>query len=271
MRWLIFLAYLDNEMGRNMKQDKFSLKVGRYVIHIGGLSEKGIEKEINQDAYKIGINMEKELAYIIVADGLGSCKHSDEGSLKITEIVENWLLSKLSEYAYLSYNVSNIMTKRIVEEWNAAYGVKEVFNYDTTMHMAIFYKGSLLIGGIGDGMALISVDDQICKDTIDSRNLFSNVTNSMCSLDVNELLEYEIVKAEEFNEKIVMILATDGIADDLIPEKKLTLPNYFGEVIQENGVDTLQKKLKEWIEDWETESHSDDKTLCYLVIEKEEK
>ena len=137
--------------------------------------------------------------------------------------------------------------------------------------MAVFYKGSLLVGGIGDGMALISFDDKICKDTIDTKNLFSNVTNSMCSLNANELLEYEVIKDSEFNEKAVMILSTDGIADDLIPEKKLTLPSYFEKVINAEGLDALQNELQEWIEDWETESHSDDKTLCYLVIEKEKK
>ena len=68
-----------------------------------------------------------------------------------------------------------------------------------------------------------------------------------------------------------MILSTDGIADDLIPEKKLTLPSYFEKVINAEGLDALQNELQEWIEDWETESHSDDKTLCYLVIEKEKK
>ena len=139
------------------------------------------------------------------------------------------------------------------------------------MHVAVFFKGSLLIGGIGDGMALISFDNKMCKDIIDSRKLFSNVTNSMCSLDIDDLLEYEIIKDSEFNEKAVIILATDGVSDDLIPEKKLTLPDYFEEVIQDNGVDALQNELQEWIEDWETESHSDDKTLCYLVIEKEKK
>lgn len=252
-----------------MKQDVNNLRTGRYTIYIGGLSEKGIEKVINQDAFRIGKSEQNELAYIIVADGLGSCKHSDQGASKITEIVESWLLNKLPEYAYLSDNVANIMTKRIVEEWNSAFEIDEIFDYDTTIHLAVFYKGSLLIGGIGDGMALISYDDLVCKDSIDNKNLFSNVTNSMCSLNVNELMEFEIV-SEEIHKKAIMILSTDGIADDLIPEKKLTLPGYFEEVICDSGIEALQNELQEWIEDWETESHSDDKTLCYLAIEKED-
>lgn len=252
-----------------MKQEVKNLSMGRYTINIGGLSEKGIEKKLNQDAFRIGINTQYELAYIIVADGLGSCKHSDEGASRMTEIVESWLQNKLPGYAYLSDSVANIMTKRIVEEWNLSYEMEAVYDYDTTVHLAVFYKGSLLIGGIGDGMALVSYDDLVCKDSIDTKNLFSNVTNSMCSLNVNELMEFEIIPEDEIHKNAIVIISTDGIADDLIPEKKLTLPGYFAEVIRDKGVQILQNELKEWIEDWETESHSDDKTLCYLVIEKE--
>ena len=60
-----------------------------------------------------------------------------------------------------------------------------------------------------------------------------------------------------------------GISDDLIPEKKLTLPEYFRAVIKENGQENLQIELEEWIQDWETDGHSDDKSICYMIIEKE--
>lgn len=245
------------------------IKINKCSIALGGLSEIGVDKKVNQDAFRIGVDEDKELAYIIVADGLGSCKYSDQGATKIADILERWLLSKLPEYAFLSDNVANIMTKRIVETWNAAYDIDEINDFDTTVHLAVFYKGSLLIGGIGDGMALISYDELVCKDNIDDKNLFSNVTNSMCSLNVLELLDFEVIPESSYSDKAIVILSTDGIADDLIPEKKLTLPAYFQEVLEKQGIEALQDELKEWIEDWETESHSDDKTICYLAIEKE--
>lgn len=238
-------------------------------INLGGLSEKGIDKILNQDAFKIGQDEQNELVYIIVADGLGSCKKSDEGARRITEIIEDWILHKLPNYSYLSDNVANIMAKRIVEEWNDSFDLNEIYDYDTTVHVAVCYKGSILIGGIGDGMALVKYDDLVCKDYIDDKNLFSNVTNSMCSINIQELLNFEIIQNEDYKEDAIIILATDGIADDLIPEKKLTLPAYFEEVITESNVETLQDELEEWIADWETESHSDDKTLCYLMVKKE--
>lgn len=245
------------------------ISIGSNKVFLGGLSEKGVDKQKNQDSYRIGVDEDRELAYIIVADGLGSCKYSDQGSARITEIVENWIINKLPDYLFLSDNVANILAKRMVEEWNESYEMGAIYDYDTTVHIAVFYKGSILIGGIGDGMVLVDYDDLVCKDYIDDGNLFSNVTNSMCSLNVNELLGFEIIPAGAYRDHVVIIVSTDGIADDLIPEKKLTLPGYFRDTIDKNGLDALQDELQDWILNWETESHSDDKTLCYLATEKE--
>lgn len=251
----------------NMKQ--MELHINGYKIYMGGLSEIGKYKKVNQDAFLIGGDETKELAYIIVADGLGSCVNSAQGAKRVTNIIEKWLLEKLPKYAFISDNVANILAKRLVEEWNASYEFDEIFTYDTTVHMAVLYKSSLLVGGIGDGMALVSYDDLVCKEQIEDKELFGNVTNSMCSMNVKELLDFEVIPTTEFNNQAVLILSTDGIADDLIPEKKLTLPAYFFEVLSKHGIETMQAELKEWIEGWETENHSDDKTICYLVVEKE--
>ena len=251
-----------------MIQNRMEISIGRNRVFLGGLSEKGVDKQKNQDSYRIGVDEGHELAYIIVADGLGSCKHSDRGSARITEIVENWIRNKLPDYSYLSDNVANILAKRMVEEWNESYEMGTIYDYDTTVHVAVFYKGGILVGGIGDGMVLVDYDDLVCKDCIDDGNLFSNVTNSMCSLNVNELLNFEIISIDSYKDHAVIIISTDGIADDLIPEKKLTLPGYFRETIDKNGLDALQDELQDWISNWETESHSDDKTLCYLAIER---
>ena len=118
-------------------------------------------------------------------------------------------------------------------------------------------------------MALLGCNRIICKDCIDKKDLFSNVTNSMCSINVNELMSFQIVQTVNLEDDVIIIVSTDGIADDLIPEKKLTLPNYFLDVIREGGSDTLQEELEEWISDWETENHSDDKTICYLAVTEE--
>ncbi|WP_029232549.1 protein phosphatase 2C domain-containing protein [Butyrivibrio sp. VCB2006] len=251
-----------------MNQNVKSVMLEDYKIDIGGLSQIGVDKKVNQDAFSIGVVPEKKLAYIVVADGLGSCRNSDKGSARIVEIVEKWVVDKLPEYSFMSNNVANILAKRMVQEWTASYEAEEINDYDSTVHFAVFYNGSLLVGGVGDGMALLSYDSIVCKDIASADDLFSNVTNSMCSINVSELLSTEVVDKANIKSKAIMILATDGIADDLIPEKKLTLPGYFQETIENDGVTALQSELEDWLGDWATENHSDDKTICYLSIEK---
>ena len=252
-----------------MLDKNINIQIDQYNIFIGGLSEKGVDKKINQDAFCVGINEKYELAYIIVADGLGSCKYSDVGAGQIVEIIQKWFTEQLPQYTYISENVANIMIKKMVEEWNDSHDLKTICDYDTTIHFAVFYKGSLLIGGIGDGMMLMESDNTECKDYVDEEDLFSNITNSICSLNAYELIETDIMTVDNYEKYAVVIISTDGIADDLIPDKKITLPKYFRETIERNGISSLQEELRDWISDWETENHSDDKTLCYLVVERE--
>lgn len=239
-----------------------------FKLFIGGVSEKGVDKKKNQDAFLIGGNEGLHLAYIIVADGLGSCRNSDKGSKHATEIIETWLLNQLPKYAFLSDNIANILAKRLIEEWNASYESNQIRSFDTTVHLAVFYKGSLLVGGIGDGMALVSYDNLVCKDQINNKDLFSNVTNSMCSNDAESLLDFEVIPGNRVKNNAEVILATDGVSDDIFPDKKLTLPGYFYDVLITQGIEAMQSELVEWLENWETESHSDDKTICYLVLQK---
>lgn len=251
-----------------MTQRQHIIQIGEFSITLGGLSEKGIDKVINQDSFRIGYDAEKSIAYAIVADGLGSCKYSDKGSSKIADIIEQWILNQLPNYSFLTNNVANILIKRMVDEWHDAFGIDAMSDYDTTVHVCIFYKGSILLGGIGDGMSLVELDSKNCMDTVDDTSLFSNVTNSMCSLDVKELLSFNLIHESDYEASASVVLATDGIADDLIPEMKLTIPGYFRDSIKNDGKSALQKELEEWILDWKTEGHSDDKTICYLIIEK---
>ena len=251
-----------------VEKEEIILKSG-YHIYMGGFSEIGVDKDKNQDAIKIGNIVNKEIAYILVADGLGSCRMSDVGADKIIELAEEWIINRLPMYSILSNSVANIFMKKLIEAWNMVYDVTEKYDYDTTLHFSVFYKGNVLVGGIGDGMVLLSYDDLVCKDYIDNTGSFSNVTNSMCSNDVWELMTGEIIENSGYNTEMQIIISTDGIADDLIPEKKLTLTEYFKSLIHENGVESLQTEIIDWIQDWRTEGHSDDKSLCYMIIEKE--
>ncbi len=244
---------------------------GNYKISLGGTSHIGIDKNKNQDSYLFEILPENECTYLIVADGLGSCSKSDEGSKKICEIIRAWINEELFKYERLSDSVANIFKKHVIEAWKDAYSMDEISQYDTTMHTALWYKNELLVGGIGDGMLLVRSGEILAKDYIDSEKFFSNITNSMCSIDVYEQMNFEVLSKELTDGDSMVIMATDGIADDLVPEKKLSLLDYFQETIKTSGVENLHKELVEWIDEWDTDGHSDDKTIAYMLVQRDAK
>ena len=57
----------------------------------------------------------------------------------------------------------------------------------------------------------------------------------MCSLNVNELLGFEIISIDSYKEYVSIIISTDGIADDLIPEKNLLCLDTLGRLLIQMG------------------------------------
>ncbi len=238
--------------------------------YLGSFSVIGKDKVINQDSCTIGCSEENGIAYIFVADGLGSCKYSDQGSKRVNDIAETWVINELPKYKELTDSVANIFYKKLIDAWeDSVLTTEKYYEYDTTFHAAIYYRGSFLVGGVGDGMAVIAIDGEMPTDVIESRDLFSNVTNSMCTLDVRNIIGGHTFKVASDKAYVAVILSSDGISDNLIPEKKLTLPTYFYDSIEEHGINALQTEIEEWLTDWQTEGHSDDKTIAYMILEKE--
>lgn len=237
-------------------------------FYLSGASVKGINKEENQDDFEVGYFKEGQAAYIVVADGLGSCKYSSEGAKLVTKLVADWVKNDLLKYDKLSDSVNNIFNKRLLERWRKELEDKNIYEFDTTVHYAIYYKDSVLVGGIGDGMAIATIDNFEGCNYISEKGYFGNVTNSIASDEAITLFEDEIINVSNVKDKLVVVLATDGITEDIIPEKRYTLPGYFYESLCERGIDSLKNEIIEWISNWKTTGHSDDKTICIMIIDK---
>ena len=60
---------------------------------------------------------------------------------------------------------------------------------------------------------------------------------------------------------------TDGISDDLNEKSKQELPKYLNSKLKEVGIEQLQSELIDWILNWKTQGHTDDRTICMLNID----
>lgn len=217
----------------------------------------------NQDAF--GIKLSDKAALIAVADGLGSCKNSNIGSEYAIECITEWVINDLERYEVISDEMLVILNNKLIDRWKFKLSKVNYLTYDTTILYAIYIKNSLIIGGIGDGMILCHYGDETYDLSWD-KNEFSNRTVSMGSKKSKELIRSEIISISKEKLPATVLLMTDGISDDLNEKSKQELPKYLNVKLKELGMEKLQNELIDWISNWRTQGHTDDKTLCMLNI-----
>lgn len=218
----------------------------------------------NQDAF--GITLSDKAALIAVADGLGSCKNSNIGSEYAIECITEWMINDLERYEVVSDEMLVILNNKLINRWKYKLSEVNYLTYDTTILYAIYIENYLIVGGLGDGMILCHYDDKTYDLSWD-KNEFSNTTISIGSKNSKELIRSKIISISEEKLPVTVLLMTDGISDDLNVNSKQELPKYLNSKLKEVGIEQLQSELIEWILNWKTQGHTDDRTLCMLNID----
>jgi len=123
-------------------------------------------------------------------------------------------------------------------------------------------NGRLSVVGLGDGIALIRKPDGQLIKVIDRSADFSNQTKSLGQ--PHKLDDWKTCNIDCFEPGMAVLLATDGIADDLEPGK---LSELIPWITQEYGTLPPSKRfisLHKTLHNWPTPFHKDDKTLALL-------
>lgn len=219
----------------------------------------------NQDSYKI--KLLESSALISVADGLGSCKNSNIGSKYAVECIAQWVETDLPKYQKISNEMLVILNNKLIDRWRFKLAEFDYQTYDTTLLYAIYIDNNLIVGGIGDGMILCFYDGKT-YDLSWRKNEFSNRTVSMGTRNAKDLIRSEIIPICDGTFPVTVLLMTDGISDDLNENRKEELPKYLNSRLNEVGVNMVQNELCDWIFNWKTQGHTDDRTLCMMNINK---
>lgn len=224
--------------------------------------------EVNQDFFTC--NIRNEIKYVIVADGLGSAIQSDKGAEKAVTLLEQMILENFTNEMTVSEIEMNVFHIEFLEAWKKSFP-NTYRDHDTTLLYVIVFNHGVIAGSIGDGLILSLIDNQV--DYLkENRDSFSNQTYSLASNHaINNFRS--IYKPINFKDDLpcIFILATDGVSDDLKPELVEQLPFYLYEELTDKGVIRMQKVIGDWIFNWQTINHTDDRTFCMLSIGKEKK
>jgi len=216
----------------------------------------------NQDAFDARIN--DNYIVVAVADGLGSCVHSQIGSQIAVNILCDWVENEMIEFKELAPDVSRILCNRIVDRWRNTIG-DYYATYDTTLLFIVYINNSLLIGSLGDGMVLLDIGGEY-KNLSWQDKVFGNQTASIGSINAKEEFKIELIRNIDMNDMITAVIATDGISDDIDEQNQVKLIDYVKNLTIDRGFEETSKEINQWVDNWKSLYNSDDKTIAIISI-----
>lgn len=203
----------------------------------------------NQDAFCVsGV---KGGWCIAVADGLGSRPLSHLGSRKAVQLFLQWARSE----ADIGHEGIGLVLRNA---WLAHFSVSHKAYETTCLWARVDAGGYGLAGQVGDGLLLVRSGGEFIVVT-NQRQGFGNQTLTLAQADkqTTSSVEFQLSSPGDG-----VLLMTDGISDDLIPEH---LESFF-EAICRRQVRSSKRQMRQWLtrelNGWSTPRHGDDKTIA---------
>jgi hypothetical protein len=131
----------------------------------------------------------------------------------------------------------------------------------TCLFAAALHRGQLLLAQLGDGLVLFCSPGSEPRPIGRPRGEFAGTTTGLGI--ARELSEWAVHIEPEPAPGTRVVLATDGVADDLVPDWPLVVgaleERFLGLRPRQRG-----PAISAFLRNWETPMHSDDKTLAIL-------
>jgi serine/threonine protein phosphatase PrpC len=198
-------------------------------------------------------------ALAVVCDGMGSKPNARAGSqaacAAVKEAVSRWSKADGAPPSYLSHLIEVL--------WRLRLHPTEPASAATTCLLALATaRGTWVVGGIGDGLALARSGSELRIIIGDRGDDFANETTGLgVSKGPRAWTLTELPPTE--GERIV-VLATDGVADDLLPERLNGFCDWLTDTFEHLTPMERWRTLAVELRDWPTPGHLDDKTLAVI-------
>ena len=219
---------------------------------IRGNKEEGIP---NQDYIDL---FENEYFLIVaVSDGLGSSKKSLDGAkIACKSVIEEILNFQILSDLQLLDGLIKTRWEKEVNQLAASF-----IDYRTTNSFIAVFKNEkkIIVGQLGDVLVSLRIDG-LFRYLLSTSKDFSNETDCLGS-GRNEHFNLAIY---EFGHSFDCLLATDGVADELLSEKIAPFHDYLKNKFQNIDMEFRNEVLMNEIEEFINEKNNDDKSLVYI-------
>ena len=211
-----------------------------------------------EDAWK-GAEM-PHTAAVSVSDGMGSKPSAALGARAATAAA----LRAARSWASAPSVGPDWICRLIEAHWRFAVAPEEPHNCAATCHLlAAHSQGGLIYVGLGDGMALFQSGNQPVQ-RLSSRPP-SNFVNESLALGVNHrITDWTQARLPLHDTPWIGVLVTDGIADDLRPDKLDAFLKWLREDIARKPPTRRVAAIRQALREWPTPGHLDDKTVAVL-------
>ena len=209
-----------------------------------------IDRTPNQDHFTVKRN--RYGIVMSVCDGVGSNRYSQFGSKAACKAVEKtfklYYKHKIKK-DQIGTRIEFYYKRNLNSDYREAAG--------TTCLFAFIYESEVVIGQAGDGLILIRIDDKMLVFKDKSDDFINEVNPLNCNKRYNEWVIKNLRFDPRKNSVLALLLCTDGISEDVIPDKREVFFDYFLKK-SKSGCADLQKKL----DDWDAPGSIDDKTIA---------
>lgn len=203
---------------------------------------------------------------VVVSDGLGSNPHSDIGSKAACLAV---IKAATAYQKNRQAKVEDIL-RLIQAYWLVEISPLSPSDCSATCLFAIRMDEKLILGRLGDGLIVVhgkSKNDHLALSDCKT-NSFSEFT--YCLTQEFRAAHWETVTMSIKKCRAIM-LCTDGIADDLVPEKQFSFAKQLYSNYKDMASAVRLKNIRGWLNKWPVPGHSDDKTVVCLFKHGESK
>ena len=197
---------------------------------------------------------------VVVCDGIGSRPKARRGAQAacraVREAVVRWAQADDAPIGYLIHLIEVC--------WRIRIHPASPGECATTCLWALARNnGEWVMGALGDGLLLYRTGQGPVSALIgEHRNGFGNETVALGAS--SGVKSWKVLQLPPTEEERLVVLATDGIADDLVPEKYGAFCSWISGELGMLEPSRRWRLLMAELEHWPTPKHLDDKTLAVL-------
>lgn len=194
---------------------------------------------------------------VVVCDGLGSRPNSAVGSKAACRVV----FDALRHWTRKPGASTDSLIRLVHDFWTLEVHPLTTTSCATTcLFAAAPATGPLLVAQLGDGLAAIRPPGGPLRLVGRPREGFANETTGLGI--ARSIADWSIVVEPEPRPGTIVLLTTDGISDDLLPERLDEFVEHLADTFPPMPRRARSTALAWRLRRWETPLHSDDKTLA---------